>query len=73
MVISPAGPQGTNPELEEAPPSWTVPASGRSFWNVTLPQLKPTTFLRYIMLTTRLLQGGDQMYMITQGGPAMRP
>ena len=39
------------------------------FWNVTLPQLKPTTFFVVIMLTIASFKVYDQMYMITQGGP----
>ena len=39
------------------------------FWNVTLPQLKPTTFFVIIMLTIASFKVYDQMYMITQGGP----
>ena len=50
-------------------PSWTVPASWQIFWNVTLPQLKPTTFFVIIMLTIASFKVYDQMYMITQGGP----
>ena len=49
-------------------PSWTVPAV-QIFWNVTLPQLKPTTFFVIIMLTIASFKVYDQMYMITQGGP----
>jgi multiple sugar transport system permease protein len=55
MVIYLAGLQGTNPELEEAAEldgasKWQI------FWNVTLPQLKPTTFfviIRRVRLTVR--------------------
>ena len=68
MVIYLAGLQGTNPELEEAAEldgasKWQI------FWNVTLPQLKPTTFFVVIMLTIASFKVYDQMYMITQGGP----
>ena len=68
MVIYLAGLQGTNPELEEAAEldgasKWQI------FWNVTLPQLKPTTFFVIIMLTIASFKVYDQMYMITQGGP----
>ena len=68
MVIYLAGLQGTNPELEE-----TAELDGANkwqiFWNVTLPQLKPTTFFVVIMLTIASFKVYDQMYMITQGGP----
>ena len=68
MVIYLAGLQGTNPELEEAAEldgasKWQI------FWNVTLPQLKPTTFFVIIMLTIASFKVYDQMYMITQGVP----
>ena len=68
MVIYLAGLQGTNPELEEAAEldgasKWQI------FWNVTLPQLKPTTFFVIIMLTIASFKVYDQMYMITPGGP----
>ena len=68
MVIYLAGLQGTNTELEEAAEldganKWQI------FWNVTLPQLRPTTFFVVIMLTIASFKVFDQMYMITQGGP----
>ena len=68
MVIYLAGLQGTNPELEEAAEldganKWQI------FWNVTLPQLRPTTFFVVIMLTIASFKVFDQIYMITQGGP----
>ncbi len=63
-----AGLQGTNPELEEAAEldganRWQV------FWHITLPQLRPTTFLVVVTLTIASFKVYDQMYMITQGGP----
>lgn len=68
MVIYLAGLQGTNPELEEAAEldgagKWQI------FWNVTLPQLRPTTFFVVVMLTIASFKVYDQMFMITQGGP----
>jgi multiple sugar transport system permease protein len=68
MVIYLAGLQGVNPELDEAAGldgagKWQI------FWNVTLPQLRPTTFFVVIMLTISSFKVYDQMYMITQGGP----
>ena len=68
MVIYLAGLQGTNLELNEAAEldganKWQI------FWNVTLPQLRPTTFFVVIMLTISSFKVYDQMYMITQGGP----
>ena len=68
MVIYLAGLQGTNPSLVEAAEldgasKWQV------FWNVTLPQLRPTTFFVCITLTIASFKVYDQMFMITQGGP----
>lgn len=68
MVIYLAGLQGTNLELNEAAEldganKWQI------FWNVVLPQLRPTTFFVVIMLTISSFKVYDQMYMITQGGP----
>lgn len=68
MVIYLAGLQGTNPSLKEAA---ALDGAGRwqVFRNVTLPQLRPTTFLVVITLTIASFKVYDQMYMITQGGP----
>ncbi len=68
MVIYLAGLQGTNPSLKEAASldganKWQV------FLHVTLPQLRPTTFLVVITLTIASFKVYDQMFMITQGGP----
>lgn len=43
--------------------SWKV------FWNITLPQLKPTTSLCVVMVTTWAFQMFVQPYMMTKGGP----
>ncbi len=41
------------------------------FWNVTWPQLAPTTFFIFVMSTIHGLQGGFEMARtMTQGGPA---
>lgn len=68
MVIYLAGLQGVNTELTEA-----AELDGANKWqvfrNVTLPQLRPTTFFVVIMLTISSFKVYDQMYMITQGGP----
>lgn len=68
MVIYLAGLQGINPDLREAAEldganRWQI------FWNVTLPQLRPTTFFVVVMLTIASFKVYDQMFMITQGGP----
>lgn len=68
MVIYLAGLQGINPELSEA-----ADLDGANKWqtflNVTLPQLRPTTFFVVITLTIASFKVYDQMFMITQGGP----
>jgi multiple sugar transport system permease protein len=44
---------------------------GQRFWNVTWPQLAPTTFFIVVMSTIGGLQGGFEMARtMTQGGPA---
>ncbi len=68
MVIYLAGLQGINPDLKEAA-SLDGANSWQTFWNVTLPQLRPTTFFVVIMLTISSFKVYDQMFMITQGGP----
>ena len=68
MVIYLAGLQGTNPELNEAA-ELDGANKWQTFWNVVLPQLRPTTFFVVIMLTISSFKVYDQMYMITQGGP----
>lgn len=68
MVIYLAGLQGTNPDLKEAA-SLDGASKWQVFWNVTLPQLRPTTFFVVVMLTIASFKVYDQMFMITQGGP----
>lgn len=68
MVIYLAGLQGVNPELYEAA-ELDGAGAWNKFWNVTLPQLAPTTFFVTIMLTISSFKVYDQIYMITQGGP----
>lgn len=68
MVIYLAGLQGINPDLNEAA-SLDGANKWQTFWHVTLPQLRPTTFFVVIMLTIASFKVYDQMYMITQGGP----
>ena len=41
----------------------------RTFFSVTLPQLKPTMVLTVVMVTTWAFQMFVQPYMMTQGGP----
>ncbi len=68
MVIYLAGLQGCNPDLKEAA-ELDGANKWQFFWNITLPQLRPTTFFVVIMLTIAGFKVYDQMYMITQGGP----
>ncbi len=68
MVIYLAGLQGVNRELYEAADLDGANA-WQKFWNVTLPQLAPTTFFVSVMLTINSFKVFDQVYMITQGGP----
>jgi multiple sugar transport system permease protein len=71
MIVFLAGLQGISPQLYEA--ASLDGASGRQkFWNVTIPQLKPTTFFVVIMLTINSFKVYDQIFMITQGGPGDR-
>lgn len=68
MVIYLAGLQGINTELYEAA-ALDGANSFQRFWNVTLPQLAPTTFFVTIMATISSFKVYDNIYMITQGGP----
>jgi multiple sugar transport system permease protein len=71
MVVFLAGLQGINPQLYEAA-SLDGANGWNKFWNVTLPQLKPTTFFVVIILTISSFKVYDQIFMITQGGPGDR-
>ncbi|MEZ0227800.1 MAG: carbohydrate ABC transporter permease [Planctomycetota bacterium] len=68
MVLYLAGLQGVDPTLYEA--AEIDGADGWStFWHVTWPELRPTTFF---ILTTNLIGGFqifDQVYIMTGGGP----
>lgn len=68
MVIYLAGLQGIPAELYEA--ASIDGANGlHKFKNITIPQLRPTTFFVVIILTINCFKVYDQIYMITQGGP----
>lgn len=71
MIVYLAGLQGISPQLYEAA-SLDGANSRQQFWNVTLPQLKPTTFFVVIILTINSFKVYDQIFMITQGGPGDR-
>jgi multiple sugar transport system permease protein len=56
-------------ELEEA--AAIDGANGwQRFWNIIVPQLKPTLFFLAVIETTASFQIFDLVYMMTGGGPA---
>lgn len=63
-----AGLQTVDENLYEAA---AIDGSGRwqMFWHITLPQLKPTTTLCVVMVTTWSFQMFVQPYLLTGGGP----
>ncbi len=63
-----AGLQTVDPNLNEAA---MIDGAGpiRTFFSITLPQLKPTMVLTVVMVTTWAFQMFVQPYMMTQGGP----
>ncbi len=70
MLLYLAGLSNIPQELYEAA---SIDGAGRwsAFWNVTWPQLAPTTFFIVIMSTIAGLQGGfEQARVMTEGGPA---
>tara|TARA_R110000737_G_scaffold261840_1_gene269958 strand:+ start:2641 stop:3558 length:918 start_codon:yes stop_codon:yes gene_type:complete len=68
MVIYLAGLQGINHDLYEAA-DLDGANPWQKFWNITVPQLAPTTFFVTVMLTIHSFKVFDQIFMITQGGP----
>lgn len=70
MLLYLAGLSNISPELYEAA-SIDGASKRQAFWNVTWPQLAPTTFFIVIMSTIMGLQGGfEQARVLTNGGPA---
>lgn len=70
MLLYVAGISGIPQELYEAADIDGVSPSQR-FWNITWPQLAPTTFFIVVMSIIGGLQGGfEQARVMTQGGPA---
>ncbi len=70
MLLYLAGISNIPPELYEAADIDGANKVQR-FWNVTWPQLAPTTFFIVIMSTIAGLQGGfEQARVMTNGGPA---
>jgi multiple sugar transport system permease protein len=69
MLIYLAALQGIAHELYEA--ADMDGASGpRKFWAITLPLLKPATFFVFVVSMIDAFQVFDQIYVLTQGGPA---
>ncbi len=68
MLLQYAGLQGINPELYEAA---RVDGAGRwkSFWYITLPQLRPIILLNVILITISTLNTFDMVLALTGGGP----
>ncbi|UAJ78921.1 sugar ABC transporter permease [Leifsonia sp. ZF2019] len=68
MVLFLAGLQAIPREYYEAA---QVDGAGRwrSFWNVTLPSLRPTTFLVLVLLSVSSFKVFDLVFVMTQGGP----
>ena len=68
MVIYLAALQGVPRELYEAA---TVDGANKwqQFWNVTLPQLRPTTFFASIMMIIGCFKIYDTVAIMTEGGP----
>lgn len=69
MVIFLAGLQNIPEEYYEAA---RVDGAGawRTFWSLTLPLLKPVSFFVLVIIMIRSFQVFDQVYVLTQGGPA---
>ena len=68
-VLFLAGLQNINPELYEAAAIDGAGCAAR-FWNITLPQLRPTLFFIVTMGVINGFQSGfEQAYVMTRGGP----
>lgn len=68
MVLFLSGLIGIPPSLYEAA-ELDGASKFRSFWNVTLPMLIPTTFFVMVTSTIGALQVFTPVYIMTQGGP----
>ena len=68
MVLFLAGLQAIPNEYYEAA---SIDGAGRwrRFWNVTLPLLRPTTFLVLVLLSVSSFKVFDLIFVMTQGGP----
>ena len=69
MIIYLAGLQGIPEDLYEAA---TIDGATRvrQFFHITLPMLQPTTFFLFVMACIKSFQVFDQVYIMTNGGPA---
>ncbi len=69
MLIYLAGLQGIPDSLKEAA---AIDGASRwqTFWNVTFPLLRPTTFFIFVTSCIGAFQVFEQVYVMTQGGPA---
>ena len=68
MVLFLAGLQAIPNEYYEAA-SMDGAGRWRKFWNVTLPSLRPTTFLVLVLLSVSSFKVFDLIFVMTQGGP----
>ena len=68
MIIILAGLQTIPASLYEAA-SVDGADAWQSFWNITLPSLKPTLFFVIVMTTIGSFQFFDEPYIMTDGGP----
>ncbi|MEJ2044928.1 MAG: sugar ABC transporter permease [Reinekea sp.] len=68
MVIYLAGLQSINSDLYEAA-AIDGANSWHKFWEITLPQLRPTTFFVTVMVTIESFKVFDQIMLLTEGGP----
>lgn len=69
MLIFLAGLQGIPAELHEAA---SIEGAGawRRFWHITFPLLAPVTLFVFVVAVIASFQVFDQVYVMTQGGPA---
>jgi len=69
MLIFLAGLQGISEQYYEA-----ADIDGANWWNkiinITIPLISPTTFFVMVTTTIGAVQGFDQFYIMTRGGPA---
>ncbi len=68
MIMFLAALQDINPALHEAA-SIDGASHWQTFWQITLPLLKPIVLLVVVLGTIGTLQIFDQVYLATQGGP----